>query len=279
MAYASGSSDAPPVALAVWSTVCDPCSCMNISCRVLSLSAFSRGTLEENTFTMIGAGPTWSDRDRARWQLVEDPGLVELSRTGVQQAASADEPSRLPEGVAQPASSLRVQNVSAPRVCERGTRCAERDLRRDLPASCRRHALLCSAMHEDGTNGTPRVPHECRNHAEAVILVCWSISYTQLVVCYTFIGHAGGTTSTSPIQSFAGGPVSDLRARIFGTTQLALDRTRHTTSYVIKNAVISREKTLTRASAACERHAERPAWICARVSRSVLEGAWPIYPT
>jgi len=59
-------------------------------------------------------------------------------------------------------------------------------------------------MHEDGTNGTPRVPHECRNHAEAVILVCWSISYTQLVVCYTFIGHAGGTTSTSPIQSFAG---------------------------------------------------------------------------
>ena len=218
---------------------------------------------------MIGNGPRWSDaRDLTCWQ-VEDPGLVELSRTGVQQAASADEPSRLPEGVAQPASSLRVQNVSAPRVCERGTRCAERDLRRDLPASCRRHALLCSAMHEDGTNGTPRVPHECRNHAEAVILVCWSISYTQLVVCYTFIGHAGGTTSTSPIQSFAGGPVSDLRTRIFGTTQLALDRTRHTTSYVIKNAVISREKTRSRASAACERHAERPAWICARFSRSV----------
>ena len=164
LAYASGSSDAPPVALAVWSTVCDPCSCMNISYRVLSLSAFSRGTLEGNTFTMIGAGPTWSDRDRARWQLVEDPGLVELSRTSVQQAASPDEPSRLPEGVAQPASSLRVQNMSAPRVCQRGTRCAERDLRRDLPANCRRHALLCSAMHEDGTNGTPRVPHECRNH-------------------------------------------------------------------------------------------------------------------
>ena len=56
----------------------------------------------------------------------------------------------------------------------------------------------------------------------------------------------------------------------FGTTQLALDRTRYTTSYVIKNAVISSEKTLTRASAACERHAERPAWICARVSRSVM---------
>ena len=116
----------------------------------------------------------------------------------------------------------------------------------------------CSAMHEDGTNGTPRVPHECRNHAEAVILVCWSISYTQLVVCYTFIGHAGGTISTSPIQSFAGGPVSDLRARVFGTTQLALDRTGHTTSYVIKNAVISREKTRSRASAACERHGGRP---------------------
>ena len=129
----------------------------------------------------IATGLPWSDRDLTRWQLVEDPGLVELSRMGVRQAASSDEPSRLPEGVAQPASSLRVQNVSAPRVCQRGTRCAERDLRRDLPASCRRHALLCSAMHEDGTNGTPRVPHECRNHAEAVILVCWSISYTQLV--------------------------------------------------------------------------------------------------
>ena len=108
---------------------------------------------------MIGGGPPWSDRDLTRWQLVEDPGLVELSRMGVRQAASSDEPSRLPEGVAQPASSLRVQNVSAQRVCQRGTRCAERDLRRDLPASCRRHALLCSAMHEDGTNGTPRVPH------------------------------------------------------------------------------------------------------------------------
>ena len=126
-------------------------------------------------------GPPRSDRDLTRWQLVEDPGLVELSRMGVRQAASSDEPSRLPEGVAQPASSLRVQHVSAQRVCQRGTRCAERDLRRDLPASCRRHALLCSAMHEDGTNGTPRVPHECRNHAEAVILVCWSIYYTQLV--------------------------------------------------------------------------------------------------
>ena len=197
---------------------------------------------------------------------------------GVQQAAKPDEPSRLLEGVAQPASSLRVHNTSAPRVCQRGTRCAERNLRLELPASCRRHALLCSAMPEDGTNGTPRVPHKCRNHAEAVILVCWSISYTQLVVCYTFIGHAGGTTSTSPIQSFAGGPVSDLRARIFGTTQLALDRTRHTTSYVIKNAVISREKTRSRASAACERHAERPAWICARFSRSVLRIPIPFRP-
>ena len=84
---------------------------------------------------MIGAGPTWSDRDRARWQLVEDPGLVELSRTGVQQAASPDEPSRLPEGVAQPASSLRVQNVSTPRVCQRYAMRDARDLRRELPAA------------------------------------------------------------------------------------------------------------------------------------------------
>ena len=206
------------------------------------------------------------------WLFAADRTGPQLPERVRQQAAAAVELSRLAEGAAQQASSLRVPGVRALRVAQRYVRCAERDLSRDLPASCRRHALLCSAMHEDGTNGTPRVPHECRNHAEAVILVCWSISYTQLVVCYTFIGHAGGTTSTSPIQSFAGGPVSDLRARIFGTTQLALDRTRHTTSYVIKNAVISSEKTLTRASAACERHAERPAWICARVSRSVEGG-------
>ena len=31
-----------------------------------------------------------------------------------------------------------------------------------------------------------------------------SISFTQRPVCYTFVGHAGDTTSTSPIQSFAG---------------------------------------------------------------------------
>ena len=105
---------------------------MNISFRVLSLSAFSRGTLEGNIFTMIGAGPTWSDRDRARWQLVEDPGLVELSRMGVRQAASPDEPSHLPEGVAQPASSLRVPGVRALRVAQRYARCAARDLGRDL---------------------------------------------------------------------------------------------------------------------------------------------------
>ena len=154
------------------------------------------------------------------WLFAADRTGPQLPERVRQQAAAAVELSRLAEGAAQQASSLRVPGVRALRVAQRYVRCAERDLSRDLPASCRRHALLCSAMHEDGTNGTPRVPHECRNHAEAVILVCWSISYTQLVVCYTFIGHAGGTTSTSPIQSFAGGPVSDLRARIFGTTRL-----------------------------------------------------------
>ena len=172
----------------------------------------------------IATGLPWSDRDLTRWQLVEDPGLVELSRMGVRQAASSDEPSRLPEGVAQPASSLRVQNVSAPRVCQRGTRCAERDLRRDLPASCRRHALLCSAMHEDGTNGTPRVPHECRNHAEAVILVCWSLYAAGCLLHLHWTRRRHDLDQSNPILR-GRGPVSDLRARIFGTTQLALDRT------------------------------------------------------
>ena len=144
---------------------------MNISFRVLSLSAFSRGTLEGNIFTMIGAGPTWSDRDRARWQLVEDPGLVELSRMGVRQAASPDEPSHLPEGVAQPASSLRVPGVCALRVRQRYARCAVRDLGRDLPAGCRRRTPCCSAMHEDSAYGTSQEPYECCNHVKTPILV------------------------------------------------------------------------------------------------------------
>lgn len=170
-------------------------------------------------------GPPRSDRDLTRWQLVEDPGLVELSRMGVRQAASSDEPSRLPEGVAQPASSLRVQNVSAQRVCQRGTRCAERDLRRDLPASCRRHALLCSAMHEDGTNGTPRVPH-----AVAIMpkqLFWYAGRYTIRSWCLLHLHwtrRRHDLDQSNPILR-GRGPVSDLRARIFGTTQLALDRT------------------------------------------------------
>ena len=63
---------------------------------------------------------------------------------------------------------------------------------------------LCYAVHEACTNGTPRVLHTCRDHAETFPLTYQSISFTQRRVCYTFVGHAGDTTSTSPIQSFAG---------------------------------------------------------------------------
>ena len=220
MTDASGSSDAPLVALAVWSTVCDPCSCMNISCRVLSLSAFSRGTLEGNTFTMIGAGPTWSDRDRARWQLVEDPGLVELSRTGVQQAASPDEPSRLPEGVAQPASSLRVQNVSAPRVCQRGTRCAERDfvsveICQQVAGDTRCCAPPCMRM-------APTGPQECRT--SVAIMPKQLFWYADRYPIRSWLSATPSLDTpaarprpvqSNPSRAWTTSAVSDLRARIF----------------------------------------------------------------
>ena len=62
-----GQSDVPLVALAVWSTVCDPHMCMNISYRVLSLSAFSRETFEGYIFKMVRVGPPWFGRDRRLW--------------------------------------------------------------------------------------------------------------------------------------------------------------------------------------------------------------------
>ena len=89
------------------------------------------------------------------WLFAADRTGPQLPERVRQQAAAAVELSRLAEGAAQQASSLRVPGVRALRVAQRYVRCAERDLSRDLPASCRRHALLCSAMHEDGTNGTP----------------------------------------------------------------------------------------------------------------------------
>ena len=65
-------------------------------------------------------------------------------------------------------------------------------------ASC----ASCYAVHEACTNGTPRVLRECRNRAEAVVLMCGLISYTQRIVCYTTVGHAGRRASISPVQSF-----------------------------------------------------------------------------
>ena len=149
---------------------------------------------------------------------------------GVRQAASPDEPSRLPEGVAQPASSLRVQNVSAPRVCQRGTRCAERDIRRDLPASCRRHALLCSAMHEDGTNGTPR-PQECRTSVAIMPKQLFWYAGRYPIRSWLSATPSLDTPAARPrpaqFNPSRAWTRSDLRPRIFVTNQLALDRTRH----------------------------------------------------
>jgi len=73
-------------------------------------------------------GLPWSDRDLTRWQMVEDPGLVERSRMGVQQAASPDEPSCLAEGAAQPVGSLRVRGMRALSVWQRDASIAGRDL-------------------------------------------------------------------------------------------------------------------------------------------------------
>ena len=56
----------------------------------------------------------------------------------------------------------------------------------------------------NSTNGTSGEPHECRDHAETFTLTYQSISLTHRPVYYTFVGHAGDTTSTRPIQSFAG---------------------------------------------------------------------------
>ena len=67
-------------------------------------------------FQMIGAGPTWSDRDLTRWRFAVGRAWPQLSRMSAGQAAAPDEPSRLPEGASQPIHALRVPGVHALRV-------------------------------------------------------------------------------------------------------------------------------------------------------------------
>ena len=53
-----------------------------------------------------------------------------------------DEPSRLPDAALRPVNSLYMRYLHDLRVCQPCTRCASRDLRRELPATCK--AIGCN---------------------------------------------------------------------------------------------------------------------------------------
>ena len=59
----------------------------------------------------------------------------------------------------------------------------------------------CMEFNQRDFRRAARVPRSCRDVYFGNIQ---SISLTHRPVYYTFVGHAGDTTSTSPIQSFAG---------------------------------------------------------------------------
>ena len=179
------------------------CVCISGLKRTLSYS-LSKGKCQLHCLLNDAAGRPRSGRDMPRWQLHRRSQTTQLSRMGAQQVAAPDEPSRLPEGAAQPASSHHVPGMRALRVGQRYTSCATRDPDGELPASCRRQTPSALRGAWNSTNGTSGEPHECRDHAETFTLTYQSISLTHRPVYYTFVGHAGDTTSTSPIQSFAG---------------------------------------------------------------------------
>ena len=76
------------------------------------------------------------------WLFAADRTGPQLPKRVRQQAAAAVELSRLAEGTAQRASSLRVPGVRALRVAQRYVSCATRDPDGELPASCRRQVFL-----------------------------------------------------------------------------------------------------------------------------------------
>ena len=178
--------------------------CMHIWSQAHSIISLSKGNCQRHCLLNDAAGRPRSRRDIPRWQFTADLKRHSGPRMGAQQVAAPDEPSRLPEGAAQPASSHHVPGMRALRVRQRYTSCATRDPDEELPASCRRQTPSALRGAWNSTNGTSGEPHECRDHAETFTLTYQSISLTHRPVYYTFVGHAGDTTSTSPIQSFAG---------------------------------------------------------------------------
>ena len=154
-----------------------PCTCMNISCRVLSLSAFSHGTFEENIFKMIGATPTWSDRAES-WHAESWPQVAQTS------AVRNGRSTRLQHQATIPASRKAPHSHpvrSACRVCALPSESPTtlynfsstvRYLKRELPAFFRQHAILLCGANKECINGTPFCASKSHTHGKALILIC-----------------------------------------------------------------------------------------------------------
>ena len=99
----------------------------------------------------IGAGLPWSDCDVTAGRSAEGRSLLHCPGAGAREDGEPNQPSRLPEAAARPTSLLRVRKVSALRVCQRCASRAARDLRRELPESCRRPRHLARSR------GLPRI--------------------------------------------------------------------------------------------------------------------------
>lgn len=150
---------------------------MNISYRVLSVSAFSRGTFAANRLKMICAGPIRSGRTGSWRQIAHDSAVPER---GDQHAAAPGEHSCLSKGAAQPASSLC---VPSPRPLRVRQRCASSAVRALESESCQQFAgdapSLLQCVHEDSVEETPIHAAERHILAEASILIYVSMSFTQ----------------------------------------------------------------------------------------------------
>ena len=97
--------------------------------------------------------------------------------------------------------------------------------------------------------GTPRAQHECLKRVEAIDLTCGTIFFYAAVICYTFIGHAGDTTSISPVLCFFGVDQQRLASSDFWNT---VERsTPHTTYWElhVKRVDVISGISLTRAPA------------------------------
>ena len=99
----------------------------------------------------IATGLSWSDRDVTAGRSAEGRSLLHCPGAGARKHGEPNQPSRLPEAAARPTCLLRVRKVSALRVCQRCASRAARDLRRELPESCRRPRRLARSR------GLPRI--------------------------------------------------------------------------------------------------------------------------